>query len=349
MSDGLEEFAAMTDLSWVTLLYDFVYKVTFNLTVAILAPLKQTSELHWIFLLSTIMIAWTFWRYSALGAGFKGVSSLGEFRRRFLSRDTWWHPSARLDYRFYLVNAVVVPVVMGPIWINDINVSAWLTSLFGAGQSVALDPALHIAVRVLYTLLFFIVYDFGRFVAHSLLHDVPWLWEFHKVHHSAEVLTPVTTFRFHPIDLAVMSWVPALLTGLLTWGFHRFVDSGIGVYMFLGLHVMIWAFNLIDNLRHSHVWVSYGDTLNRWLISPAHHQLHHSLEERHWGCNRGSDIALWDRLYGTLIVPSKEPEQFRMGLTGEPEGSWTTMADLYVRPFGNLLRRLRRTKPALRA
>ena len=48
-------------------------------------------------------------------------------------------------------------------------------------------------------------------------------------------------------------------------------------------------------------------------------------------------------------MPSKEPEQFRMGLTGEPEGSWTTMADLYVRPFGNLLRRLRRTKPALKA
>ena len=39
-----------------------------------------------------------------------------------------------------------------------------------------------------YTVLFFIAYDFGRFVAHSLLHDIPCLWQFHKVHHSAEVL-----------------------------------------------------------------------------------------------------------------------------------------------------------------
>ena len=53
-------------------------------------------------------------------------------------------------------------------------------------------------MTLLYTVLFFVAYDFGRFVAHSALHDVPVLWEFHKPHHTAEVLTPMTAFSAVP-------------------------------------------------------------------------------------------------------------------------------------------------------
>src|SRR6185503_10340022 len=190
-----------------------------------------------------------------------------------------------------------------------------------------------IGVKIAYTIFFFVAYDFGRFVAHSLLHDVRILWEFHKVHHSAEVLTPMTTFRAHPIDLAVMYWVPTVTTGVVTWLFHRFVDAGIGFYTFLGLHIVMWLGNLIGNLRHWQVWLSYGQTLNRWLISPAHHQLHHSAEPRHWGCNRGFELAIWDRLYGTLYVPSNQPETFRMGLGDGTDGKWNTLGRMYLWPF----------------
>src|SRR5665213_3606005 len=106
-------------------------------------------------------------------------------------------------------------------------------------------PALGAAgvpMRILYTLVFFIAYDFGRFVAHSVQHDVPVLWEFHKVHHSAEVLTPITAFRAHPVDLALMAWGSALATGLATWGFQRVAGVSIGYYEFLQLHVLLWAF-----------------------------------------------------------------------------------------------------------
>jgi sterol desaturase/sphingolipid hydroxylase (fatty acid hydroxylase superfamily) len=191
----------------------------------------------------------------------------------------------------------------------------------------------------LFTVLFFIAYDFGRFVAHSLLHDVPVLWEFHKVHHSAETLNPLTTFRAHPLDLLVMAWVPALATGLLTWTFNQVAAAPISAYTFLGLHVLIFAFNLVGLLRHTHVWLHYGPKWGKWFVSPAHHQLHHSCDPRHVGSNRGFELAVWDRLYGTLYVPGPR-ERFRMGLGDGTDAEWHRVGRMYVRPFVNAAKRL---------
>jgi len=324
--------------AWI---YSAVYAVAYNIANAVLAFLQRDSYLYWPFIVTTIVIALAAWRFGPAKCGLKGAACWREFRRRFLSRELWAHPSARLDYQYYLVNALLIPLVMAPVLFNEKTIVALLDSGLGAGQTgLALSVPGEVAARVAYTLLFFVVYDFGRFVAHSLLHDLPWLWEFHKVHHSAEVLTPITSYRLHPVDLAVMAWVPALATGLVTWAFHRFVDPSIGFYTFLGLHAVFWLSNSIGNLRHSSVWVSYGATLNRWLISPAHHQLHHSAEQRHLGCNRGFDIALWDRIYGTLYVPSDQPETFRMGLGDDTDGRWRSLARLYFWPFRLLGRRL---------
>jgi len=318
-----------------------LYEAVLNFTKAVLAFLRRESFLYWPFIVSTVVIAMIAWRIGyARGKG-EGPATWREFFKRYFGPALWWHPSARVDYRFYLVNAVLFPLLVGPLLFTERNfeglVDRMLAPLLGVIEAGAGDAGM--GTKIAYTVVFFVAYDFGRFVAHSLLHDVRFLWEFHKVHHSAEVLTPLTTFRAHPVDLAVMAWVPAVTTGVATWAFHRYVDPGVGFYTFLGLHAVMWAFNLIGNLRHWQVWISYGETLNRWLISPAHHQLHHSAEARHWGCNRGFELAIWDRLYGTLRVPSNEPETFRMGLGDETDGRWHSVARLYLWPFAFLVKR----------
>jgi sterol desaturase/sphingolipid hydroxylase (fatty acid hydroxylase superfamily) len=191
-----------------------------------------------------------------------------------------------------------------------------------------------------FTIFFFIAYDLGRFVAHSLLHDVPWLWEFHKVHHSAEVLTPITAFRVHPIDLMVMAWVPVLFTGMLSWVTHRWIASDITFFTFMGFHALVWVFNLVEHLRHWHVWVHYGPKLNNWLISPAHHQLHHSANPAHWECNRGYELAIWDRLYGSLKVPELAPtEPLVLGQGDGTDEQWRSASALLFNPFDLLYRK----------
>ena len=106
-------------------------------------------------------------------------------------------------------------------------------------------------------------YDFGRFVAHCLLHEMPILWEFHKVHHSAEVLTPMTAFRVHPVDLLVMTWGGIFFSGLVTWAFHTLSNAPVDVFTFLSLNVLLWLSNTVGNLRHTRVWITYGPWLGK--------------------------------------------------------------------------------------
>jgi len=295
--------------------------------------LFRDSLIWWPFLVTAFAVALTvFW----IGHG-RTRAALGEFRRRFLSRAIWAHRSAQADYAYYLVNAIVHPLLVAPLIVSGAAIGAWiaaaLRTLLGPLDAPLLGQG---AARLLYTVLFYLAYDFGRFVAHCLLHDVPVLWQFHKVHHSAEVLTPLTNFRAHPVELFLMAIVPSAFTGLVT-GAVWYISAGeVGFFTFLGLHVGILAFNAIGNLRHWHVWISFGPTLNRWIISPAHHQLHHSREPRHFGKNRGFELALWDRWFGTLYVP-REEEEFRLGLGDGTDGAWHRVGRMYFWPFRHAL------------
>ncbi|HQT25903.1 MAG TPA: sterol desaturase family protein, partial [Burkholderiales bacterium] len=247
-----------------------------------------------------------------------------------------WHRSARADYRLYFVNALLFPALFGFVLFSQQDFASWLDRMLGF--SVHGSASASLSWKFAYTLAFFAAYDFGRFVAHSMLHDIPVLWEFHKVHHSAQVLTPITAYRAHPVDLLVMTWGGTTAVGLVSWGFNHLAGGVVDAYLFLGLHVLIWISNLIGNLRHTPVWMTYGPVLGKWLVSPAHHQIHHSLEARHLGCNRGFDLAIWDRLYGTLYVPTGHEEKFSIGLDDGTTEEWQSVRSMLLRPFAGATR-----------
>ena len=328
------------DLSPDTLkaVYDTVFYITLHAGKAVTAALQRDSFIYWPFLVSSVIIAALAWRWTVYARSNPQHRSWKQFFRDYFGAHIWWHRSARADYVLYLANALLLPLLFGFLLMSEKQVAGWLETAIGGATSPT--DTTSIPVRVLFTLLFFVAYDFGRFVAHCLLHDVPLLWEFHRVHHSAQVLTPMTSFRAHPIDLLVMAWVPALTTGVVVWTFNRFAGTSVNFFSFLGVHALMWGFNLIGNLRHSPVWLSYGPAVGRWLISPAHHQLHHSYEPRHYGCNRGFELAIWDRLWGTLYVPPIQPETFRMGLGDDTDGRYHTLARMYFWPFAGAARRL---------
>jgi sterol desaturase/sphingolipid hydroxylase (fatty acid hydroxylase superfamily) len=68
------------------------------------------------------------------------------------------------------------------------------------------------------------------------------------------------------------------------------------------------------------------------LLSPAHHQIHHSADPAHYDRNFGSSLALFDRMFGTLHVPARKREQLRFGV---PELRYDphTLQGCFVRPF----------------
>ncbi len=329
--------AIESPLDGVQLAYEATYYVVYHLVRALTAVRQGDSFLYWPFLASSLILAVIAQRVHALRRNAPGPTSV----RALFGARLWWHRSARADYALYLGNALILPAVSGVLLFSDSDVGRLLEALSGPPPEPDHSAAALVLWRLAFTLAFFVAYDFGRFVAHCLLHDVPCLWEFHKIHHSAEVLTPITSFRAHPVELLIMGWGGALATGLVAWVFHRLAGGAITFYTFLGLHTLIWIANLVGNLRHSPVWISYGPFWGRWLISPAHHQIHHSREPRHWGCNRGFEIAIWDRIYGTLYVPSTQPESFRLGLDDDSAGRFR-FGTVYLAPFSRALRVLLR-------
>jgi sterol desaturase/sphingolipid hydroxylase (fatty acid hydroxylase superfamily) len=298
------------------------------------APLLPATEFYWPHLLGALVIA-------VLAYAWAGGRSPREFLRETFAGRVWWHRSARVDYVFYLVNGVLYLMLVGP-WLLTLAgialpVRSALTAMFGRGP-VFFDITWWAVA--LFTLAYFIAKDFGRWLGHWLQHRIPLLWEFHKVHHSAEVLVPLTNARAHPLDLIIMAVVSNIFVGVVV---------GVAIYLYPGrfniwhvaqINIVIFAFDVLgSNLRHAPVWLSYGPRLERWLISPAQHQLHHSTDPKHWHKNMGFVLAVWDRLFGTLYVP-KGREQVTYGLGDGSEAEYQSVWRLYWLPVKRAWARL---------
>ena len=160
--------------------------------------------------------------------------------------------------------------------------------------------------------------DFFAYWYHRWFHDVRWLWPFHALHHSAEDLSPVTAFRHHPVFE-----IGSTLTGTLAIGVAQGLMLGLlvgnlDVATIAGTNVAYALFNLTTaNLRHSHIWLRYPRWLEHLLISPAQHQVHHSVDPRHYNRNYGEMLAIWDWAFGTLYLTEGD-EKIRFGLLPSP-------------------------------
>ena len=161
-----------------------------------------------------------------------------------------------------------------------------LERLLGPVSGAEQPPGL--TAQALYTLTVLIAFDLGVFVAHYLQHRVPVLWEFHKVHHSARVLTPITVYRMHPVDDILSGSCVALTVGAVAGTFAWALGGPIGELLVLGVNLGLFLFYVVGyNLRHSHVWLSYPRWLSGLLVSPAQHQIHHSRAPVHFDKNLG--------------------------------------------------------------
>jgi sterol desaturase/sphingolipid hydroxylase (fatty acid hydroxylase superfamily) len=259
-------------------------------------------------------------------------------------KEIYGHASAKVDYWFYGLNKLLFAAVFA----STALLTSWTFGTVKAALAIVVDGPLlsghAIAAAATTTILYILIFDFALWLAHYLFHRVPLLWEFHKVHHSAEVLTPFSAGRVHPID----DLVGYAMTGLFGGTIAALCDLVFGpealVMSPLQLHVVMLAFFLFGfHLRHSHVWLPYTGMLGRILISPAHHQVHHSSAERHWDRNMGFIFAFWDWIFGTLHVPEKRQEQFPLGIGGE-EKEFNSVWRLYALPFAKGWRRIARRR-----
>jgi len=276
------------------------------------------------------------------------VSIAGFFRTIFPSRIIW-HPSSRLDMRLWLANTMVFTsayamlAIGGFLW-RDVTLRV-LESAFGPhGPS---DWPIW-AILTIATVLELLAYELGYWLGHYLFHVIPALWEFHKVHHSAEVLTPLTEMRIHPVEIIALMNIVAFFTGIAFGVLTYWFGHGFRPFTLFNANAALMLFIFtIGHLRHTNMWIPFTGLAGRLFQSPAHHQIHHSDQPRHFNKNLGFALAVWDWVFGTLYIPEKH-EKITFGV-GAKHAEFQTLLKSFALPFASSANHLARSAGALRA
>lgn len=313
-----------------------------------LLPFDAGSRLHWTGLTAFFLLGTAAWLFARRQGRDEGKGGLADF---LIPRSMYFSQSSLVDVKVYFANKLIEPA-MGIVTSGvQLGLVIAVAKLVGGGVHGESAGALPWPVLALATLLAALAGDFAYYLTHRLHHEHPVLWPFHKLHHSAEHLTPLTAKRNHPVYELIFGFVSALfLAPVMGVIFGLF-----GVYdtaTVLGLGVVILAFNAAGGaLRHSHIWIDYGPVFSHIFISPAQHQIHHSCAVKHHDKNYGLIFAFWDWMLGTLYVPQgRETLEF-----GVADGNGireaqvhTSLASAYLVPFAEAGEAFRARGPAAR-
>ena len=139
-------------------------------------------------------------------------------------------------------------------------------------------------------LILLVIRDFIQYFIHRLLHRVPFLWNFHKVHHSVKEMGFAAHLRFHWMETVVyrtLEYIPLALIGF-------------GINDFILVHLFTLA---VGHFNHSNLKIPLGP-LKYIFNNPQMHIWHHSkkLPEK-FGANFGLTLSIWDYLFKTNYIP----------------------------------------------
>ena len=150
-----------------------------------------------------------------------------------------------------------------------------------------------------------LAWDFCYYWFHRFSHEISVLWAAHAVHHQSEDYNLSTALRQTSTGF-IFGWVFYLPLFLI--GFP------------LEVLVTVNAVNLIYQFWvHTQVVRRMG-VLDRILVTPSNHRVHHAQNERYIDKNYGGMFILWDRMFGTFEDESDdEPVVFGVR---KPLASW---------------------------
>ncbi|ESQ77017.1 sterol desaturase family protein [Asticcacaulis sp. YBE204] len=314
-------------------------------------PVTRLFDVHqqtiWISYLGTLIVATGFYFVTRR----RRKTSLKGLWRYLFPKRLVAHASTRLDVKMYIYSglylAAQAAILLGGMKGLTPALLALAEPVFGPGAPHGPLPGWAIIAVPAFL---YLAFELGYWLSHYLLHRVDWLWEFHKVHHSAEVLTPLTEWRQHPVEFflvpVIMGAVSSIALAIVTWG----LGPDIEMSAFWNPSLILFAFvATYMHLRHSHVNLTVTGIWGRIFQSPAHHHIHHSTDPRHFDKNFGFCLSVWDWAFRTLYIP-KKGEILTLGLYDEHgrQDELTTSASLWTHmalPFQRAWKLIRPGKP----
>ena len=304
---------------------DYFFDYTSQITNQFIDPKKRVFLFY---ILISILIATAWFMINK-------KLSLKKTLIRIFDKKIFFSKSAKSDYKIFLINQLIMMIV-SPFLITQLTIATALYFYFhtidwlSAGMFVGIAK---IYIILSFTIFQFTIDDFSKYIVHRFMHKWPVLWALHKVHHSATVLTPMTVFRTHPLEGIIFSLRSAITQAIGLSMFFYLFGNLVSLYTIVGVNIFVFVFNILgSNLRHSHIGIRYWKWLEYIFISPAQHQLHHSIAFEHHDKNFGAALAIWDWLFGSLHH-SVEFETLHLGIKKNQHDATHNLKNLYLDPI----------------
>lgn len=310
-------------------------------------PFGQTfgslTQIHWLTYVGTILFAAAYYAFRRRGKQIR----LRAMIRYLFPRKIFGHGSSFLDIKLFVFAILYIFLQSGLLVLFSRSCNHFIAVLLQAGfnSDDPFFPGTSPAAKIILPIVVFLVFELGYWVAHYMLHKIPFLWEFHKVHHSAEIMTPITELRQHPVELFLAPIVSSVFLSVVYGTIVFLYGENAEIYKFwdMGIFIVIF-FATFGHLRHSHIHIASSGILSYLVQSPVHHHIHHSTERRHFDKNLGFCLSIWDWLFGTLYLPEKNMK-IEYGLP-DPLTTNYSAKDHLLLPFREAYRVLRgRKKP----
>jgi sterol desaturase/sphingolipid hydroxylase (fatty acid hydroxylase superfamily) len=200
-----------------------------------------------------------------------------------------------VDLGYYFLSSLLPALLLSV----PLGLLAWVVHRAVPGSLLAATAALPLWARAMLGL---VAGETGYYWGHRLSHEIPFLWRFHSIHHSAEHVDFLVNSRAHPLDMVwgrFCGLVPMYVLGLG----GPIGPAGSQVPIIVGLIGVVWGFFIHANVR----W-RFGPL--EWLIStPAFHHWHHTLDGP-INRNYASTLPWLDRIFGTLYLPKEWPAAY---------------------------------------
>lgn len=231
-------------------------------------------------------------------------------------RKDFWLDAFYMFFNFYFFNLLIYGALS--------NVS--LKFFYSLLEPLGYEKGMHLIdfsglPWVVDLILFFFIADFVQWGVHNALHRIPFLWKFHKVHHSVKEMGFAAHLRYHFLETFAYQSVK-YISLIMIFGF-----SYQNAFIVYGLTV------IIGHLNHANLNLDYGP-LKYIFNNPKMHIWHHAKElpaNHPKGMNFGISLSLWDYLFGTAYVPS-DGRDIELGFQDD-EAYPETFIDQVIEPF----------------
>ncbi|WP_062061567.1 sterol desaturase family protein [Aquimarina longa] len=245
------------------------------------------GSIHWIWQSILFEVPWYvnyFWGLILISLIVWGMEIIFPWRKnQSIIRKDFWLDGCYMFFNFFVFSIIISGFYkILELSFKDLGVS---TTSFSVIDISTMPISLQLV-------LFFITLDFVQWCTHILLHKYPFLWRFHKIHHSVKEMGFAAHLRYHWVENILYKPLKTIMIMIL----GGFEPEQAYVVHFLAI--------IIGHLNHSNIKITWG-VLKYIFNNPVMHLYHHSyrLPEGMYGVNFGISLSIWDYIFKTNYIP----------------------------------------------